>query len=518
MNFAEGGGSSANHLRPSLLGRALFAGPLILAHAVVHAQTQKTDLSISSTLTATNNGAVAAGDAQRSDLLFSVRPRVQYAREGAGVRVQAAADADFVTSANNTRRDRVLPTAGLALQGTVVERLLFIEANANVRQVEADAFGARASTDPSGNSRTVGTYQLSPYLNLEMSPRTSLLARADAARTRYAGTLEGDVDTRRALVRLDAKPEPLGATLEFQSENNEYADQSSSDLRIDRLTAAVNFALNAEWIVGAALGSERSEFASTKETSRVSGLRVFWAPGPRTQVAGAFDHRFFGNGWNVTARHRTPQTSIVLRSLREPSSAASSLAGQGSTGGLASFLGAVLTTRHPNDAERRSLVDDLIATRGLPTSIAGASATTGAYAQLRTGHELTWLWFSPRTSLLLSVYAQELRQLTRSDGTAVALGTPIGDSRQRGASFGWNRRLTPQTALDTSLSWSRIEGLALRAGDRTTEGSLRASIVRNLSPATNLSFGLLFRRVDTNVTTVIPSDENAAFVGLGHRF
>jgi uncharacterized protein (PEP-CTERM system associated) len=185
---------------------------------------------------------------------------------------------------------------------------------------------------------------------------------------------------------------------------------------------------------------------------------------------------------------------------------------------LADFLDAILTTRNPDAARRGELVNNLLATRGLQTVIQGVAGAPATYPQLRTGGEVTWVYLSSRTTLSLSAYAQQLRQLARSDGLAPASFPATDDSRQYGASLEWNRLLAPQLSLDIGLEWSDVVGLAIREGERTRQGTLRASVIRNLSPKTNLTVGLRARRVSTNAVNVLSFDETAGFVGLGHRF
>jgi uncharacterized protein (PEP-CTERM system associated) len=478
------------------------------------AQEQKTTLSVQTTVTATDNGNGAPKGFERDDLLISVRPGLQFSRRGSGLSVRADLEADIAASSRGTRPDRVLPRAHVDAQGELVERLLFLDASADVRQVESDPFGARVESGSARNTRTAGTYRLSPTLEYETSSGRSLLARYEAARTSYAGTTEGDVDTNAGVVRFALKPRPFGAALEWAAEDTDYADAAGTDLRIERLSATASVAIAGEWLLGISAGRERSEFASTAQTDGTYGLRMAWNPGPRTDVTAAVDRRFFGTGWTLNARHRTPRMSFSLRSLREPSNAGNGAAG----GGLAGFLDAILTTRNPDGAQRGELVDSLIASRGLRNPILTASGATAGYAQLRTNNELTWVYLSTRTTVSLSAYVQQLRQLTRDDGTTFATGVAVEDSRQRGVSLAWNRQLAPQLSLGMAAQWSRIEGLGVREGEHTRDASLRANVARALSARTNLSLGLLVRRVSSNALSVSAFDETAGFAGLGHRF
>lgn len=478
------------------------------------AQVQRITWSVQSEATATDNGNGAPKGEEKADLLMWVRPRVAFHREGAGLRLNGYGEAALVASARDTRDNRILPGAHLDARSTIVERMLYAEALVDVRQVEENPFATRAEGTSTLNTRTASNYRFSPVFDYEPTPRIGVLMRYDVARTRYAGSEQGDVDTDRGLARFTLKPQPIGLGLEWTSERTDYAGQDANDLRTDRLSAVVSLAIAGEWVLGVSAGSERVRDELRSDRDTIYGVRAYWVPSPRTAVAALADRRFFGTGWNISAQHRNPYTSIVLKLVREPSGAMSGLSGSG----LASFLDAILTTRQPDPLQRQEAVGALLASRGLQTRIQGPTGITADYAQLLTGGELTWAFLGIRNTVTVSLYIQELEQLLRDDGTAIGVAPATADTRQKGISFGFNRRLTPNLTFDSTIRWSQIEGLALRAGEQTREGSVSASIVRQLSPRTNATFGARVRRVSSDAFAVDTYDETAVFVGLGHQF
>jgi uncharacterized protein (PEP-CTERM system associated) len=476
------------------------------------AQAQRTEFGLQSSLTATDNGGGDPRGLERSDLLFSLRPSMSLLRQGSGLRLRADAGADLLTSARGTRPGRVLPQLALDGQASLVERLVYLEAGANVRQTEVDPLAARVQGGTALNAQTTGTYRIHPYVQSDWPSGLSARAGVEMARTRVAGTQVGDLDTRRGQVRVEFKPRPLGAALEWGGARTDYGDLTVQDFRDDRLTGTLSLNVDGDWILGVVGGRERSELAGITQTENLYGLRALWVPGPRTELAAAVDRRFFGTGGSLAMRHRTPRMSFSVIAQREPVSATS-----GTGAGLADFLDAILTTRNPDAMQRFAMVRDLAAARGLDGGFMGAAGVSGNYPQLRTGGGLQWLYLGPRTSLSLSVFGQKLVQLQRSGGS-FALPPASDDTRQYGLSVGWNRRLDPVTALGASANRSRVSGLGLRDGQQTDETAVRASLLRTLSPRTTLSLGLLVRRVDSDAIGVVAFDETAAFVGLGHRF
>jgi uncharacterized protein (PEP-CTERM system associated) len=498
--------------RVTCLG-ALIPGATLLFPSLTAAQTSLTEYSIQGMVTATNNGAGAPSGQERKDVFTSVRPRVQVLRQGAGLRLAGSLEADFLASARGTRSDKVLPTAHVDAAATLIDRVLFLDAGADIRQVEVDTFGARVGEGSPENARTAGTFRISPFINYELTSATSLLARYTDVRTRYSGPGTDDVSTGSGIVRLEVKPRPIGGGLEWSDERTEYRQVDGSGVRIGRLAATVSVAVG-DWVLGAVAGRERSELSGTADTESLAGARLYWAPGPRTELAAAVDRRFFGTGWSSILRHRTARMSFLLRAEREPVTASSGVRGAG----LSSFLDSILTTRNPDADQRRGLVDGLIATRGLREDLGGPIGSSAAYAQLKTGAEATTVYLGPRTTLSFTVFVDQRRRLVRDDDLAVTSTPTLDDRRQRGVSLGWNHRLTPQMSLDVSLGGSNTEGLADRLGDRSRERSLRSGMVQGVSPRTSLTYGLSLRKIDTNVSGVNSFDETAGYFGLLHRF
>ncbi len=477
------------------------------------AQVQRSEFSVQSSLTATNNGAGEPQGLERKDLLLAVSPSLSMFRQGAGLRLRADAGADLLTSARETRRDRVLPRLSFDAQAGLVEGLLFLDTLADVRQVEVDPLGARVEGASVRNAQTTGNYRIHPFLVAEAASGMAVRAGVESAQTRVAGSDLGDLDTRRGQMRVEYKPRPLGAALEWLGERTEYGGAAESNVRDDRLTGTLNLAVDADWLLGAAFGRERSQLPTGTRSENLYGVRALWVPGPRTEFAASVDRRFFGAGGSMAVRHRTPRMSFSLGVSREPVNAAA-----GERGGLADFLDAVLTTRNPDAGQRFSLVRDLAAINGIEGGFMTASGVAASYPQLRTSGSLRWLYQGPRTTLTMSLYAQRLVQLVRADGGAATVEPPTADTRQRGMSFGWGHRIDPVTALNLGLSRSRAEGLALRAGQVTDENMIRADLVRSLSRRTTLTLGLVVRRVDSDAVGVNAFDETAGIIGLGHRF
>jgi uncharacterized protein (PEP-CTERM system associated) len=165
------------------------------------------------------------------------------------------------------------------------------------------------------------------------------------------------------------------------------------------------------------------------------------------------------------------------------------------------------------------VVRDLIARLGLPQALGDPVEVFSDTAQLETGLTASVSFLGRLSVVTLAVYTREFTQLQRQDDPLLPSAGYDAANRQRGLSFGINRRLTPLSSVDLLVSYSRIRGLDARAGDETAERDARIALTHQLSPRTSASLGARYRETAA-VAGTASSDahETAVFVGLGHRF
>lgn len=475
-------------------------------------------VSVAARVTGTDNASLVAGAPERADIYTSLRPALRVTGRGPNFSIDLNSSVDLVSYARNTQPDRVLPALDAGLKSVVAERLLYFDADANVRQVEADAFGARTDSSSAANLRTLSSYRLSPYLLHEFSPKVSLLARHDESRTKESGENAADLSSHYSVVRLTGKPVPLGYSLEISNLSNDTRGTSTSDLRVVTAKGGLNIAVFDEVVLGAVAGVERTRLLLADQDDRLYGLNLRWTPTPRTELSANVERRFFGHGGELLLRHRTPFTAFTLRFNREPVTATSSLGVIGGGADVGSFLDAILSRNTPDPTQRAAIVQNLLSSRGLQTSFPNAVDVLSSYPQLQTGITASWVYLGARTTTTVAAYQQTLRQLTREGGVVLLPASVIADSRQVGASLEMNYRLAPQTAIDAVLRWSRIRGLAAFEGQTTRESSAQVSVVQNLSLRTNVTFGIQHRVIDSNSGVVQAYEPTSAFAAIFHRF
>ncbi|AKJ29906.1 TIGR03016 family PEP-CTERM system-associated outer membrane protein [Caldimonas brevitalea] len=491
-----------------------------LAASPVTAQTLRADAEVTTTATATNNSRYSDSGDRPSDLVLDVAPRVRLERRGARLDLSAEAGLNALHYTGGTRPSRVLPEGRLRLRSEPVEQWVHVDADALVEQSATEAFSGRAELSSSVDLATTTRLRLAPYVERRLTSSLSLLARTEHDWTRREGDeLQPDqerVYQQRHLVRLARQPLPFGFDAEWSKEDASYGGDSVSALEIETLRAVASYAFDPELVLGVIAGHERSSFFGSTESDGLYGLRLQWAPTERTALDAVVERRFLGTGWQLRWQHRSPFIAFHLSSSRQPVvQGTSQELGEGG-GDVASLLDAILTTRHPDPVQRAALVQDMIQRLGLPTQLIGPVELFSNYAQLEQDTTASIALLGRRTTLTASVYMRKLERLRRDDDPFAGVAVGTADSEQRGLLVNVNRRLTPTTQGDVRLSWTQVEGLGLLEGSRSREKALRVSLHHNLSPRSFVTFGVRRQLLDSNVSG--PSQESAAFAGLGHRF
>jgi uncharacterized protein (PEP-CTERM system associated) len=477
---------------------------------------------LTATVTATNNGALT-GDAQaQHDLIVDIAPRLSFHSRGGGYTLDGDVALDALVYTQKSAPDRVLPSGRVALKSSLVDRWLYLDVDGTAEQTAANPFGVLTDVPSSVNRVTTLRYGLAPYLSHEFTPTLSLLARAEQHWTRRRADddttlLLRDARESNNTVRLTERAHPLGYSFEYSGQRTTYLGDTQTALSTEAVRAVATLAPQPHIVLGAVGGRERNEFSLTRRTDPVYGLRFELVPGERSSLTAAAEHRFFGTGWDVQLKHRSPFLALALRAVRQPVALASSqlLGTASSTAGL---LDAMLTTRHPDPVARGALVSDLIARLGLPQQLRGPVEVFSDAPQLEQGLDLSAALRGRLTTLTLSAFQRRYSRLMRADDPLAPLLPDDQANRQQGVALNLNRRLDPLTALNFGLSTNRLRGQGAREGDVTEQRLATVSVSRQLAPATTVTLGARRRLSDTTVAGAADVHESAAYATLSHRF
>jgi uncharacterized protein (PEP-CTERM system associated) len=474
--------------------------------------------SVNATAAATSNGGLDDSGRRQNDFITSVRPELVFARAAPGFTADVRAAATFLDYANGSQPNGVLPDARGAFKSTLVDRWLHLDASAYARAAEADPFGVRTDDVLGANRLVESGFVIGPTLQHDFGPELSVLAREQFARIHNDAAEGARLSSELSEIRIERKPTPLGVSADVTRLENRATDEGGSHYTLTTARLRGVLMLGGELEVGAIAGRDGSDYLLSRHSDPLYGGFFDWAPGPRTRLEFELEHRYFGQSGKLQFDHRTPFLTISVALQREPVDAVSSFATLGQGTDLASALNSILTTRYPDPAVRAGIVDGIITSRGLDPRTAGAVNILGDYPQWQTAAQGALTLLGAVDTLSLSAYSLTTRALTRDGDPLAGLGAAVADTRQRGAALQFEHRLGPQVSVALAATWSRIEGLSASASDLSTEQTWRASVLRHLSPRSDLTVAIQWYRFTTNVVGRPSFDATLGLVGLNHRF
>jgi uncharacterized protein (PEP-CTERM system associated) len=477
--------------------------------------------SITARATATDN-ALLSSTLARKDLYLEVLPRLDMHGRDQRYRLDAMVGLDHVHYLNNSYSTRTDPMANVALNTTLAEKMLFLDASAEVGRRAITPFATQIiNADPAQTARTQ-VYRLAPSFKFNSDGAFNASLRSDNNWTRRSGAalLTTDVDrvfSQNTQARLTREPLPFGFGLELGDQRLRYGSAQQDALRLQNGLVSVSYAFDPQFIATLLGGQEHSEFAGSPNTPVIKrndtdkGLRLRWAPLNRSVFSAEVRERFFGKSFNVQWNHRSPFLIVNVSATREPNTQPEALS---VSGDLVGQFDAIFRSRGYNAAQRQTLVRTVLNDYGLPDTIKGASNVYLNRAQLSTGVNAEMTFLGRRTATVLSLYKRRLEQLRRT-GDLTDFPLSPGDSEQRGGQVALSFRWTPVVSFEGAYQFGRTQGLGFDVNKLSRDSVLSLGSNFAISKQTRVSAAVQHQdlKVSGSIVRV-----NRATVGLTHRF
>jgi len=467
---------------------------------------------------ATHTSMPQPGATGGDDALLSAAPSFTLLSKGAHTAIDAQWRFTFLDYLRNTQPDRVLPSGKLSVRvfdksGPGVD--MSVEAS----QVKSTPAAQQSITPDTQNSYTNATYRVSPFIERNLDNQTQFAARIDRQllhTTQLSAMLAPRPDSlvRNDVARLSRRPTPLGYGLEWHQQETRVADQSTAPLseRISKATAL--YAPAPDVSMGLSISRGHNLIGGQTVTETTHGLQAQWRPTERSTVKGEIENRYFGRSWTVDLSHRSPWLALGLNADRNTSTYASTIGNVNAGNSLRGLYDAILTTRIPDQADRRQAVDSLIARRNLSSQTSPTGDIYDVAAQLRqtTTGRIALMGRRDIVSLLGGLIR------TTPLSTPNTVGGLNPSIKQHFLDTQINHQLTPTSTIAGGLRWDRTwtSQPGLTQDVYSSSFSWRVALNTALTPETTATMG--FNRQITHNPSTTTSDESAMFVGLGHRF
>jgi len=427
--------------------------------------------------------------------------------------------------------NRIFPLVNLNGNAELIEKFFYLDGAINVSQQFLTPFGATppGAVNATNNRYTSSSYRLSPYIQGTGWRNITYLLRDDNIWTTLSGApiSLSNAYYNNLIGRIASPINPYGWALEYNRNNVEFNNQPPLTTEVARARLIYNVGPSLQ--ISAIGGYEQNNYYTqdTSYSGPIYGAGLRWRPTPRTDLFGEWEERFFGPSYRFAFSHRRPLSAFNIEVSRGITTYPQQLAALPAGANTAAALDAIFQTRIPDTAERAQFVDQLLTSRGLPSSLTNPVALYTQQILLFQRQSATFALTGVRNTLSFNVFNLKQEPVSGA-GTPLPPGLFIANNNtQTGGSITLTHSFTPQLSLNGLASYTYTEANPPQRGDSSLT-FFRVALTQQLSAKTNAFLGAryqIYRSDITNITNIAnPSgffsnyNEAAAFVGIDHRF
>lgn len=398
-----------------------------------------------------------------------------------------------------------------ALTAEVVERLMYLDARANISRQAISPFAQQSvvgSQLDNINRTEVSTVSISPYVRRSVGGWADFEGRLTAGATKSRG--QNNPDSKQVTGSLSlasaATGSRFGWTLNGVSQRVKFGQGQATDS--NRVGGRVTLRPDYDLRLSLGGGYETTNVGGTSKRSTTNwggGLR--WTPTQRTVFEADFERRYFGRSFRVIAEHRSPRTVWRYADSRDVTSG-SDANGVGQPVTLYQLYFALFASSVPDPGARDQFVRDFLRLQGRDGGEFVSGGFLGSAASVQRRQDLSFAWIGLRTSFSLQAFGSDTRQLDGPGGAVSAERI-----RQYGYSGTLSHRLTPLSAINLTAAQQQTRGQGVRAGNDLQSLSLGWST--QLGQRTSLG---LIARYAVFDSAIDPYRETSIGVSLSQRF
>ncbi len=468
-----------------------------------------TKLGVSETLT---NNAHAGYDNSSGDLISVVTPGISI--DGKGARGSLRLDYGFsgIFNARDSSANRHQNTLNAVGKVEAIENWLFVDGLGTISQQYLNPVGAVSPGSANFNTNQTETshYSLSPYVKGKLFSSVDYLLRYRLSTTSSKSNAVADLQSNEWITKLNGTTPLSAVTWSFDADSI-YNDYSfGKDYESTNYSLTLGYRLNPEWRFSVNAGQESNNYLSESQQTRNNyGYGFVWTPAPLTELSAFKNKRFFGDGYEVSFKHRMKRAQIYYRASKDVSYLPSTVNNNlGITSYDFYYLQLAATNPDLSPQAVRSEVLKLLQQYNIPLngSVIASSLTNGP--NLNKLQELSLAILGVRNTVTLTITDSDRQPFVPNLDQLMS-----NRVRQRGIGIVWANQLTGTTSLSISLNHQQARSYGNSQQETTTDGAF-LFLSTNISPKTQGNIG--FRRVFSDGT--VHYSESALTGGISHSF
>lgn len=508
--------------------RLLHPLALLFALAVggtAQAQTFRIQPTLNAQLTWTDNVDVEDADPQQ-DWILELSPGVSMVRESG--RLKGALDLRL-RSLNHVERTEE-NTTYLALNGRgsfeAIENSVFVDVDGSISRDNQSSFRGRLPGDALDydEDNEVRVFSVAPRFVFpfgaagqgQVSYRERWLDSGSSSEGSGGGSTGssglGDQQSRTLGVGLSdpAALRLFGWGLDYSRSETRYDERATRDVEQEVARGTLFINLDPQFRLRAIGGYESNDYAiADGESGQIWGGGFDWYPTERTAISATGERRIFGNGYDLSLRHRMARSAFSLTARRDISSLADEIADGFMFDPAYQVLYQALTSLRPDLSE---LERSRLALEAYRNGSRDAVRSNAYYVQRSVG--ASWTIDGVRNTLTLSVQRSDRDSLDTLSGFRFGGELENYDRvSTRSASVSFSHRLSGFSTLTAGYVQSKSTGTG-EESDETRRSTARLGISRRLGANTN--GGLTYRHTRSQGSD--DYTENAVTATLGMQF
>lgn len=490
-------------------------------HATGRGWTIEPSIAVESTLT--SNEGLDPSNKRRSDWVNQFTPGVRFNAASAHTTLTGDVSVPLLVYTRTSSRNYAAPEANVNGTLEAIDRLLFVDASANVSQQYFNPFGPQSVSlaNATQNRYTSRVYTVSPYLKGTVPGDLDYELRQRSTWSDASG-LSGVAVSNRSYtddveMHLSRKPAPAGWNLDYAHSDIYFSDEPGQNRETTEIAhASAKYQIDPAFQLAATGGYESNQFFAGSDSGPVYGVGAEWHPTDRASLKASAEHRFFGTGYSLSIDNHTHLTILSIKASRDITSYPQQVAALPAGVSVAGLLDTLYASQIPNPAQRQALVDQVIADRGLPQILNNPIALFAQQITLVESQTGTFGILGARNTILVTAYRARNQPIFGAEDNALSpLLAQFLNNTQVGTNVIYTHQLAPLLTFGINGAWSRVTDNST-VGGTTRLYSLQPILSRVLTPLTSIYAGARYQDANSNVAAGYR--EFAVFVGLTHTF
>jgi uncharacterized protein (PEP-CTERM system associated) len=468
----------------------------------------------------TDNITLAPEGFEQPDLVTQLIPAIAATAVGDGLRFSVDYAPELTFYARGQQEDQVFHRLNAFGNARLTDKLLHIDAGANVQQYDVSLLGPLTdnNVNVTRNRATVGTFFASPYLLHQFG--TSAVVQARFTYSIWNSNDEQSFNNDANTVDLDLSSGPayriLTGNLNYKRATIDYDTQP--DLEAEVVLATARRLVTPTVGLLAQVGDEHYQRvvagAPTGEEDGGSrwGVGLEWVPSNRMQLTTAAGRRFFGNAYLLDFEYRTRRLTLRAGYSQDVTTTRTEFFSTGANS-TADYLDPLSCAKRSDSEACKQEVGATIAARGLPLNTNGPINFFSAEPFLQERFQISAAIQGLRNVLIATVYTDAREALPGFVRTGdFAIDSEVD---QTGISLAWNFPLAPRTFFNLYATYDRNKFPNVAREDNVTRFGV--GLARQFQPRL---FGTLDYRVQQKDSTDSVSSyfENAVSATLRMEF